>query len=959
MKDKTRILIVEDNIIVAEDIKGRVEGLGYAVTDCVTRGEVALKSVEKTSPDLILMDIELKGEMNGIQASAILRTRGYETPVIFVTAFADEEIIERAKQTEPFGYIIKPFDDKDLRSTIEIALYKHQTQRRLKESEEWLKTTLSSIGDGVIATDMQGCITFMNPVAESLTGWSQADASGKPLNVVFNIISELTRTPCENPVNKVIETGQIIGLANHTLLITRDGRELPIKDSAAPIIVNGTDTLGIVLVFQDDSKTRAADKKLRDSEEKYRHLFKNMLNGFALHRIVLDDQGKPVDYYFIEVNEAFEQLTGLHGADITGKKITEILPGIKDDPADWIGQYGKVAITGQPIRFDNYSQPLDKYFSVVAFSSRKDEFATIFTDVTERNQTKQHIEHLNHVLRSIRDINQLIVRETDPQQLIEECCRLLLKNRGYSSALIVLTDNKNHPVSWATSGIASSSGSLGLMLENRRMPSCFSLPQSAAHAVLIDDRASSCLNCPIARPCALSQSLCSRLMYENNSFGYMVAALDNASLVDTEERHLFTEMSGDIAYALNFLQLETAHQSSEQKRISLEDQLIQAQKMESVGRLAGGVAHDYNNMLSIIMGYSELMLEKMAESDPLYEDLTEISKAAKRSTDITAQLLTFARKQTISPKVVDLNDSIESMLKMLRRLIGEDIDLAWLPGAEMWPVNIDPSQVDQILANLCVNARDAIKDVGRVTIQTKNIRLDKDYCADQLDCTPGEYVMITVNDNGRGIAPEILDNIFEPFFTTKATGEGTGLGLATVYGIVRQNNGFINVYSEPEKGTSFKIYLPRYRGQIANKIFNKKDNIPLSQGEVVLLVEDDPTILKLGERILKELGYVVFSSSSPGKALLLAREHAGDIDLLVTDVIMPEMNGRELSEQLKRLQPNLKVLFMSGYTADVIAHRGILDNGVCFIAKPFSKQNIAIKLREALTAEMSDFRQDV
>ena len=394
------------------------------------------------------------------------------------------------------------------------------------------------------------------------------------------------------------------------------------------------------------------------------------------------------------------------------------------------------------------------------------------------------------------------------------------------------------------------------------------------------------------------------------------------------------------------------------ERLNLQAQLIQAQKMESVGRLAGGVAHDYNNISSIIIGYSELALEKIEQSDPLHGDLMEIFTAAKRSTDITRQLLAFARQQTIAPKVLDLNDTLGSMLKMLRRLIGEDIDLAWLPGAEVWPVKIDPSQVDQILANLCVNARDAIADVGKVTIETRNISFDEDYCADHAGFVPGEYVLLSVSDDGKGMAPETLDKIFEPFFTTKGLGKGTGLGLSTVYGIVKQNNGFINVYSEPKNGTTIKIYLSRHTGQAVEAHSENTLEFPLSRGsEVVLLVEDDASILKLGKRILENLGYTVLSATGPSEAIRLAEEHTSEIKLLITDVVMPEMNGRELSEQLHGLYPNLKILFMSGYTANVIAHRGVLEEGVCFISKPFSKKDMAVKVREVIDEAKDSAKQ--
>jgi two-component system, cell cycle sensor histidine kinase and response regulator CckA len=389
------------------------------------------------------------------------------------------------------------------------------------------------------------------------------------------------------------------------------------------------------------------------------------------------------------------------------------------------------------------------------------------------------------------------------------------------------------------------------------------------------------------------------------------------------------------------------------ERLSLQAQLIQAQKMESVGRLAGGVAHDYNNISSIIIGYGTLALEKVNLNDSLHADIMEILAAAKRAADITRQLLAFARQQTIAPKVLDLNDTLKNMLKMLQRLIGEDIELTWLSGAEVWPVKIDPSQVDQILANLCVNARDAIADVGKVIIETKNVRFDEDYCADHMGFIPGDYVLLAVSDDGSGMAMESLDKVFEPFYTTKDVGKGTGLGLSTVYGIVKQNNGFVNAYSEPGKGTTFKVYLPRHTGEIVEERRESTLEIPLSQGETVLLVEDDGAIKQLGKRMLKDLGYTVLSAASPSEAIILAEEHAGGINLLVTDVVMPEMNGCELSEQLQTRYSNLKTLFMSGYTANVIAHRGVLDDGVCFMPKPFSKQDLAVKVREALDSDNS------
>jgi PAS domain S-box-containing protein len=387
------------------------------------------------------------------------------------------------------------------------------------------------------------------------------------------------------------------------------------------------------------------------------------------------------------------------------------------------------------------------------------------------------------------------------------------------------------------------------------------------------------------------------------------------------------------------------------ERKNLEAQLMQAQKMESVGRLAGGVAHDYNNMLSIILGYTDFAFEKIDTKHPLFSDLEEIHTAAERSVDITRQLLAFSRKQTIEPTLLDLNESVEGMLKMLRRLIGEDIDIAWHPGEHLWPVFMDPSQLNQIIVNLCVNARDAIKNVGKITIETNTKSFDDEYCAEHVGFRPGDYIMVAVSDDGCGMDIDLQSHIFEPFFTTKEMGKGTGLGLATVYGIVKQNNGFINVYSELGQGTTFRIYIPRPEA-LLKKLEKKKPTLPYAGGdETILVVEDDQAILKMTKMMLERFGYSVLSASKPEEAIEIANKYSGQIHLFITDVVMPEMNGRDLSKNILSIYPNLKTLFMSGYTANVIAHHGVLDEGVNFIQKPFSREQISVKVRESLDGD--------
>jgi len=397
---------------------------------------------------------------------------------------------------------------------------------------------------------------------------------------------------------------------------------------------------------------------------------------------------------------------------------------------------------------------------------------------------------------------------------------------------------------------------------------------------------------------------------------------------------------------LNFLTDITGRKRMEQEREQLQAQLAQAQKMESVGRLAGGVAHDFNNMLGVILAHTELALEGLGAEAQLRADLEEIREAARRSADLTRQLLAFARKQTVAPHVLDLNETVEGMLRMLRRLIGEDIRLSWKPSPELWQVRIDPTQVDQILANLCVNARDAIEGVGSVSIETRHETVAEG--AGEVEA--GDYVVLSVSDDGCGMGPDIMVNLFEPFFTTKEIGKGTGLGLSTVYGMVRQNRGHVRVRSEPGTGSSFDVLLPRYagRGDIGAGERLTATGTKSHGGKTVLVVEDEKSILKVAERVLTDRGYFVLSATTPGEALSLARGHAGVIDLLLTDIVMPEMNGRDLAAGVQALYPGIKRLFMSGYTREVIAYNGVIEDGMHFLEKPFTGSELAAKVRETL-----------
>jgi len=385
----------------------------------------------------------------------------------------------------------------------------------------------------------------------------------------------------------------------------------------------------------------------------------------------------------------------------------------------------------------------------------------------------------------------------------------------------------------------------------------------------------------------------------------------------------------------------------EEEQEKLKAQLLQSQKMESVARLAGGISHDFNNMLMVIMGHADLALMTLPQEDASRNRFRAIREVVSRSVDLTRQLVAFARKQPIAPIVLDLNLTIENMLSMLRRMIGEDINLTWLPGSDLWSVKADPSQIDQILANLCINGRDAISGVGKIIVETSNCSFSAEDCATRPGLMPGDYVRISVADNGCGMDKEALAHVFEPFYTTKEVGKGTGLGLATVYGVVKQNRGFVSVYSESGQGTVFTIYLPREAG---TTVIEEDVLLPevIGGNETILVVEDEADILEMTTNMLHTLGYTVLAAEDPLEALEKCAAFEGRIDLLLSDVIMPKMNGRELAVQLLHLHPHSKCLYMSGYTADIIAHQGVLDEGIHFLQKPFSHATLAAKVRETL-----------
>lgn len=751
-----KILIVEDEAIVAEDIRNSLQSLGYTTFAVVSSGEEAIAKIEEDRPDLVLMDIVLKGDIDGIEAASQIHSR-FNIPVVYLTAFTDKKTIERAKLTEPFGYIVKPFENRELHTTVEMALYKHKMESKLKENESWLSTILRSIGDAVIVTDVDGNIQFMNDVACYLTGWKLEQAMGKPLVIIFNIINEKTRKKVEDPVTKVIREGKVVGLANHTVLISKDGTEIPIDDSGAPVRDEKGNIIGVVLVFHDIIERYEAEKKLQESEKRYRSMYEYALSG--LYRSRISD-----------------------GKILLANKIV----------ADILG-YESVEELTKEFKFSEAFSP-ERRLDIIRTLEHGGAASDFEIRVTRKDGKK---------------IDLIISAKIYPED-------------GYiEGAMIDITDKKR-----------------------------------------------------------------------------------------------------------------------------LEAQLQQSRKMESIGTLAGGIAHDFNNLLMGIQGYTSLMLNDLDPDHNYYNKLKNIEKQVKSGAELSAQLLGFARGGKYDVKPTDINKLLKKSAEMFGRT-KKEITIREKYAPDLWTVKVDQGQIEQVFLNLFVNAWQAMPDAGDIYLETSNVVFSRSYTKHH-EVKPGKYVRMSFTDTGIGMDEETASRVFDPFFTTKGVERGTGLGLASAYGIVKNHGGMIHVYSEKGHGSTFNIYLPAVDAKVEKILFYDGEEVKHGKEEAILLVDDETIILDVGKDMLKTLGYKVFLASGGNEAIEIYKENSNKIDLVILDLVMPGMGGGETYKVLKSINPDIKVMLSSGYNiggeAAEIMKYGIND----FIQKPFTMTKLSYKIRNIL-----------
>ncbi len=889
------------------------------------------------------------------------------------------------------------------------------------------------------------------------------------------------------------------------------------------------------VLFDNITERRKAEDDLAKSKAQLQSLFDNMLSGFAYHQIITNERGEPVDYIFLDVNSSFEQLTGLKREDILGRKMTEVHPDIRNTEFDWIGTYGKVALTGESIIFEQYFKPPNKWYLISAYCPRKGYFAVTFNDITdskmfddrlreneeryralftqmpsggvvyeavkggkdfiikELNRSAEKIENiaedevtgrrLTNVFPGVKEFGLLDVLErvwmtgkaefmpatvyidefhvdswrenwvyklpsgdivsvfndvTLHKKREEQLRDAILRQKEIAKAGNVglwdwdlETNQVTYSAEWKrqigyeeyeisddfaewesrvhpddleplleqikqtiarlrqdhiaefrfrhkdgsyrwiltqSSVILNESGEAIRMLgshvditdrklmedeQQRTAQQLTSLVDNLLDSVVVTSlngvirfvNNAACLFFGRKKNDLIGIEL--GLPVDEDKIFEITAHLPNAEMRYAEAKSAVINWDNEHAYLISLRDItEIKHAEAENEKINM--QMTQAQKMESIGNLAGGIAHDFNNMLSVILGYGEELVNALESTDPLRQSAQEIVEAGRRSAELTRQLLAFSRRQTLRLEVLDLNDIIRSLENVLRRLIEENVELTTVLTEGPASVEVDPGQLEQVIINLVVNARDAMSEGGKIIIEIAEVELTDKHTGTYFDVMPGEYVMLSVSDNGCGMDEAIRTKVFEPFYTTKEKGKGTGLGLSTVYGIVKQSRGYIWVYSEPGQGTTFKIYLPKTTGKLSvKKKLSNADSIE-GNGEMILVVEDEPSLRKLCERILKSLNYKVTTAANGKEALLLLEEKKFRPDLVITDVIMPEMGGKDLIHHLRTLLPYLKFLYMSGYTDNAIVNNGTLDSGVPFIQKPFSKGAIGKMIRSIL-----------
>ncbi|MBI5471960.1 MAG: PAS domain S-box protein [Ignavibacteriae bacterium] len=881
----SRILVVEDERIVAKDIQTKLRSFGYTAPAVASSAEEAIKAVERDRPDLVLMDIVLRGRESGIEAAQQIH-KHYDVPIIYLTAYADAHTLERAKETGPVGYILKPFKERDLQIAVEMALYKHQMERRLKEHEQWLNTTLESIGDAVIATDVTGVIQFINASAEVLTGWRKEDALGKDLVEVYHILDSESHERLIDPVSTVLLQGRSFELGNHTIVKSLTGKETRIQQSGSQIKDSNGNIFGVVLVLRDMTDHYRYLEDLHRTQERYRLLFEhNPQPMWVFDRHTLA---------FLAVNTAAITSYGYSEEEFLRMTIKDIRPP-EEVPALMDRLAGPPRQTKHGLwkhrKKDGTIIIVDVSTHELQFEGR-DAVLVLSMDVTERERATEAVreseERFRNLIENARDAIFTLSRDAIFTTLNPafELITGLKRDEWIGKSLTTLV----HP-----EDLKVAIEHFGNTINGRQSP-VFEL----------------------------------RLLTTKDE--YVVVEIMTAP-----QQH-----RGRVAGVLGI-----ARDISERRR--LEEHVRENQKLDSLGTLAGGIAHDFNNILAIILGHATLLNQLMREKDQAQDkSLRAIATSVERGSGVVKKLMAFARKTEVQLGPVDVNQEIQETIALLRETFPRSIEFKLNLTRGLPLIMADRNQLHQVFLNLCVNARDAMEETGTLSFETEMIE-GSTLLARYPTVTEEKYIHVSVSDTGFGMDSTVASRIFEPFFTTKGPGKGTGLGLSVVYGVVKNHQGFIDVESELGLGTTFHVYLP-VRGERlkTTKTLPPSQDEDLRGNETILIIEDEKALLELLRETFESAGYSIISAETGPDGVEKYRQHQHDIALVLTDIGLPGFSGWEVCSRIRYINPDAQMILASGYLDPDRASTGIDVAKLEIIEKPYQPYHVLARVRHVL-----------
>ena len=992
-------MIVEDEGIVAKDLQFRLQTLGYEVPEIAATGKSALEKFCSLSPDLVLMDIMLRGEMNGIETATEMR-RLQNIPIIYLTAYSDDATLEKAKVTDPFGYILKPFDERELHTTLEMAFYKHKMEKKLREREAWLKTTLSSIGDGVIATDTEGKITFINPAAEDLTGWNNSQALEKKIDQVFRIVDEETRDNISSPILKILREGVTVDLGTNTLLVSRHDKTIPIENSASPIRNDSGEIIGVVLVFKNITERRQSEQRLKDSEEQFR-----LVAETATDAIITIDTESMITF----ANNATEKVFGYSVDELMGKSLTKIMPEpYRKHHGKSFQSYlesNKKSIPWSGFELRGLHKSGNEFPFEISFGEYTRGSKRLFTgfirDITERKVSERKIKVLakfpednpNPVIQVGLDGKILYANEACLPLLESWKCKITepIPELLYYSVKEVLKTGKSSHIRIKVEGkifsfmvapfpdidsvylygrditqqklaedelaaekerLATTLRSIGdgvittdtkgkVVLLNKMAENLTGYLQEEAEGKYLPE-IFNIINEKTRQPCKnpVHRVLQTGEIIEISHQTVLIARDRTELLISDSAAPIRDKECKIIGVVLVFQDITV--------RKVLEAELSRAQKLDSLGVLAGGIAHDFNNILTGVLGNISLIKLSTNKKNPLLNRLQEAEKAALRARDLTQQLLTFGRGGApirISASLADLiTDSATFALR------GSNVKCEFLfSPEEISPVEIDPGQMSQVINNLVINSDQSMSEGGTIRIELEN------FCNDPhilKSLAKGNYVKLVISDEGIGIPNHLLGKVFDPYFTTRQ--KGNGLGLAICYSIIKNHDGMISVESEHGKGTKFIIYLPATFKPLKLRKQNLEKSPCVGKGKI-LFMDDEDLIRDVVSEMLPKLGYdflIVKDGNEAIENYVKAEQRGKPFDAVIMDLTIPGgMGGKEAVKKVLGINPEARVIVASGYSNDPIMANyeayGFCDR----IIKPFRIQEFSEVLKNVLSLD--------